>query len=145
MSMSFDKAIAAQHELQVNTFGKDPKNGLTPDEQMDWIRWNVLALTDELHELMQETGWKPWATSKHINRDAYVSELVDSFHFFMNLMLLVDCSPDELLEKYFHKRKINIQRQAEGYNGVDSKCRMCHRALDDTAVHCTEFICVFDD
>jgi dimeric dUTPase (all-alpha-NTP-PPase superfamily) len=142
--MSFEKALAAQHELQVNTFKKDPKK-LTGDEQMDWIRWNVLALEDELHEMLAETGWKPWATSKHVNRDAYVSELVDSFHFFMNLMLIVDCTPEELLTKYFHKRKVNIKRQADGYDGVEGKCRMCHRALDDDAVDCTEFICSFDD
>lgn len=143
--MSFEKALAAQHELQVTSFGKDPKNGLTDEEKMDWIRWNVLALEDELHEMLQETGWKPWAKSKHINRDAYVSELVDSFHFFMNLMLIVNCSPEELLKKYFEKRKVNIKRQAEGYDGIEGKCRMCHRALDDDAVHCTDFVCAFDD
>lgn len=130
------EALDAQHKLQVESFGNDPKT-LTGDQKVEWIRWNVLALEDELHEALQEVGWKPWAKSKHVNRDAYVSELVDAFHFLMNLMLVVDCSADEFLDKYFEKRKVNQKRQAEGYDGVANKCPRCRRALDDAAVNCT--------
>lgn len=142
--MKFQDALDAQHELQVKSFGADPKD-LTTEEGLEWIRWNVLALEDELHELLAETGWKPWAKSKHINRDAYVSELVDAFHFLMNLMLVVDCDADEFLAKYAEKRGINAQRQAEGYDGVTGKCPKCRRALDDTAVLCTVDLCEQDD
>ena len=142
--MTFEKALEAQLTLQVNSFGKDPRI-LNNDEKLEWVRWNVLALEDELHELLAETGWKPWASSRHINREAYVGELVDAFHFMMNLMLIVDCSAEEFLTKYFEKRKINVQRQVEGYDGVSTKCKMCHRAMDDSAVKCTILGCEFDD
>lgn len=138
--MTLQKALDAQLELQKNSFGADPSN-LDDQGKMDWIRWNVLALEDELHEALAETGWKPWAKSQHINRDAYVSELVDSFHFLMNLMLVVDCSAEEFLAKYFEKRGINAARQAAGYDGIAGKCPDCKRALDDTAVTCTENGC----
>ena len=138
--MTFQEALDAQHQLQIRSFGQDPKT-LDDEGKLEWIRWNMLALMDELHEALAETGWKPWAKSKHVTRDAYVSELVDAFHFLMNLMLVVDCDADEFLAKYFEKRGINARRQAEGYDGVAGKCPDCKRALDDTAVNCTEAGC----
>lgn len=138
--MTFQDALNAQHELQIKSFGLDPK-GLDDEQKLEWIRWNMLALMDELHEALAETGWKPWAKSKHVARDAYVSELVDAFHFLMNLMLVVDCDADEFLAKYFEKRGINAARQAAGYDGVTGKCPDCKRALDDVAVTCTEAGC----
>tara|TARA_R110000796_G_scaffold39383_4_gene98278 strand:+ start:8527 stop:8955 length:429 start_codon:yes stop_codon:yes gene_type:complete len=138
--MQFEDALKAQLELQKKSFGTDPTM-LDDEQKMDFIRWNVLALEDELHEALAETGWKPWATSKHVNRAAYIAELVDAFHFLMNLMLVVDCSADEFLQKYAEKRKINVQRQVEGYDGVKGKCGRCHRALDDKAVTCTMIRC----
>jgi hypothetical protein len=140
---TFQDALKAQHSLQVKSFGSDPSK-LTEEEKIEWIRWNMLALMDELHEGLAETGWKPWAKSKHVNRDAFVSELVDAFHFLMNLMLVVDCSADEFLDKYFVKRGLNEARQANGYDGIAGKCFTCKRALDDTAVTCTEFACCED-
>lgn len=138
--MTLQEALNAQHQLQIKSFGQDPKT-LPDPEKLEWVRWNVLALADELHEALAETGWKPWAKSKHINRDAYVSELVDAFHFLMNLMLVVDCSADEFLAKYFEKRGLNAKRQEEGYDGVTGKCPVCKRALDDAAVTCTPDHC----
>lgn len=138
--MSFQDALDAQYELQKKSFNNDPKD-LVVEDQLEWVRWNVLALQDELHEALAETGWKPWASKKFINRDAYVSELVDAFHFLMNLMLVVDCSADEFLDKYFEKRGLNEKRQAEGYDGVSGKCSVCKRALDDENVFCTEGTC----
>lgn len=142
--MQFEDALQAQYELQLKSFGSDPKS-LDKDERADFIRWNVLALTDELHEALAETGWKPWASSKYVNRDAYVSELVDAFHFLMNLMLVVDCSAEEFLAKYAEKRKINVKRQEDGYDGVTGKCSMCKRAFDDPAVDCKPLACAWDE
>lgn len=138
----FNNAIAAQLALQIKSFKVDPQS-LSDEQKMDWIRWNVLAMEDELHEALAETGWKPWAKSQHINREAFISELVDAFHFFMNLMIIVNCTPDELLAKYAEKREVNAQRQEDGYDGVSGKCPNCKRALDDSAVLCTVDECVF--
>lgn len=138
--MTLEQALQAQRELQIKSYGQDP-GVLTDEQKVEWIRWNVLALEDELHEALAEVGWKPWAKSKHVNRDAYVSELVDAFHFLMNLMLVVGCSADEFLDKYFQKRGINAARQAAGYDGVSGKCQGCKRALDDPAVTCTDQGC----
>lgn len=104
--------------------------------RMSYLRTQALALTDELHEALAETGWKPWATSNHLNRDAYAGELADVFIFFMNLMLTADITPSELMDLVKAKQIKNMQRQDDGYDGVATKCPQCKRAYDDDAVSC---------
>jgi len=108
----------------------------TDEERMQAIRDNVLACTDELHEALAETGWKPWASSNHVNREAFHAELVDAWHFFMNLMLHSGMTATDLYEGYVKKNAKSLQRQAEGYDGVTTKCPKCKRAYDDDAVKC---------
>lgn len=136
MTFQFDHAVREQLRLQIESYGSDPRK-LNDEERAQFISWNVLALTDELHEALAEVGWKPWATSRHLNRDAFKSELADAFHFFMNLMLAGDISADEMLDEYRRKRQKNAQRQIDGYDGISTKCPKCKRALDDDAVLCT--------
>ena len=104
-----------QRKLQVEKF-RDPVR-LSRDEAIEFIRWNVLALEDELHEALNEIGWKPWASSKHINREAYIGELVDAVHFLVNLFRVVGATPEEVLERYESKNAKNHRRQEAGYDG----------------------------
>lgn len=134
-SADLQAAFAAQLNLQIDSYGANPLE-LMEEDRIEFIRWNVLALEDELHEALAETGWKPWATSRHINTDKFHGELVDAFHFFMNLCLVSGLTADQLLERYFEKRSINAKRQARGYDGVEGKCPKCRRALDDPTVVC---------
>ena len=122
----FEKQLA----LQIGSFGGDPAN-LSDVEKIDYIKSMTLAATDELHEALGEVGWKPWATSRHINRTAYLGELIDVLHFWVNLCLVVGATPEEIAERYAEKAKRNAKRQADGYDGVTGKCEACKRALDD--------------
>jgi len=126
-----------QDQLQSSTYGdgKSPRD-FSQEAKIEFIKTNVIALTDELHEALGEVGWKPWATSKHINIEAFKSELVDAWHFFMNLAIVVDMTPEDLYQGYLAKRAKNIKRQEDGYDGVSTKCPGCGRALDDDAVDC---------
>ena len=151
MTYELRDALEAQNDLQVAAYGGQSPRDLSDEDRAAFISWNALALTDELHEALAEVGWKPWATSRHLNRDAFMGELVDMLHFFMNLMLAGNISAEELLEAYQKKREKNIKRQEDGYDGVTEKCPHCKRALDDEAVECREdtlhpgvFICVED-
>jgi hypothetical protein len=132
-----------QGDLQRNTYGDHPGD-IHQDAPGDWstrisfIKDMKHAIDDELAEFMGEVGWKPWASSRHINFEAAQGELVDAFHFFMNLAMAVDMTPEMLYEKYKAKRLKNIKRQEEGYDGVAGKCPKCGRALDDDAVTCKE-------
>ena len=106
---------------------------------IDFIHWNVTALTDELHELLGEIGWKPWAKSRHINLVAARGEWIDALHFMLNLGIVLGLDGGDLVKTlYDAKHKKNAQRQEEGYDGVSTKCPKCKRALDDEAVKCYE-------
>lgn len=121
-----------------------PANGNPPTDEdrkpaIDFIHWNVTAATDELHELLAEIGWKPWAKSRHINLEAARGEFIDAMHFMANLALVLGLDDAaDIMELYHKKHAKNAKRQEEGYDGVSTKCPGCHRALDDDAVECAE-------
>jgi len=137
MEDRFQLMLEMQRQLQL----KMPPPGRVPadlrgDDMADFMRWNAFALDDEIHEAMAEVGWKPWATSRHINHDAFMKEMVDAWHFFMN-MLLCGCQgmtpaeiADEFTRRYIEKNAKNAQRQEEGYTGLN-KCKQCHRDLSE--------------
>lgn len=131
---------ANQREMQTTSFGADPMT-LEGEERVQYIKDMVLAATDELHEALGEVGWKPWATSRHVNDEALKGELIDLLHFVINLMLVAHLTPEEIHHRYFVKAARNKQRQAEGYDGVSGKCSGCGRALDDPATRCTAEAC----
>lgn len=131
------RLLAHQAEAQRNVYNIDPA-ALPIGDRVEYIRWNVLALTDELHEMLAETSWKPWAKADYVNADKATNELIDALHFLMNLFLVLapeDRGPDalaaDIFDRYERKRAINAERQRKGYDGVDSKCTGCKRALDD--------------
>lgn len=129
--------LSKQLELQIDHMGGDPRELFkdNPEEWANFMRWNAWALTEELGEAMGEVGWKPWATSRHLNHDAFLKEMVDLFHFFMNLLLAgnPDTHPQDIARDfahaYFLKNQKNAQRQVDGYDGVSDKCLVCHREL----------------
>lgn len=130
--------LKMQRDLQLRYNNGKAIEDFTPEERMQAIRDNVLACTDELHEALGETGWKPWATSNHLNVDAFRAEMVDAWHFFMNLMLHSGMTADDLYQGYVAKHAKNHKRQDEGYDGVTTKCPGCKRAYDDDAVKCNQ-------
>jgi dimeric dUTPase (all-alpha-NTP-PPase superfamily) len=125
-----------QKKLQEESFGIDFTD-LSDEERSQFIKDMVLAATDELHEALAEVGWKPWASSRHINREAFVGELVDVLHFIVNLWLAVGATPEEVEQRYQEKAEKNAKRQKEGYDGVWGKCPVCKRAFDDAGVMCS--------
>lgn len=50
-----------------------------------------------------------------IDREAYVEELVDSLHFFFEIVILSGVSLDELYKAYLEKGDTNVKRILEGY------------------------------
>jgi dUTPase len=109
------------------------------EELAEYITWNHTALVIELGEAMNEVGWKPWATSRHINYPEALHEMVDAWHFFMNIMLgmaamakvPVSDLAQEFQEYYRIKNAKNLERQKQGYDGVKTKCAYCHRDLNE--------------
>lgn len=133
--------LTRQEEFQARLLNGDLPSELQGTERMAYIREQALALLDEVHEALAETGWKSWATSNHVNREAYLGELADVYIFLMNLMLVGDIRAHELARVVMEKQAKNHKRQDNGYDGVTTKCVVCKRALDDTAVTCTAEVC----
>lgn len=133
--IDLERLITAQRNLQVK-LGYHFEH-MTPVEKIEYIKENVLAATDELHEALAETGWKSWATSQHINDDAYLGELRDAWQFLTNLMLVVEPDPVKLAERFSdslaEKHGVNYRR-VDNYDGVSTKCPSCKRALDEVTI-----------
>lgn len=148
MANPFQDWLELQLELQIRAFGNDPRT-LTPEDRAVFMVWNAFAVEDELHEAMQEVGWKPWATDRSIHNGAFLDEIVDALHFLGNMILAAAIEaktpPWELAEivwqKYQDKVEVNIQRQKQGYTGLD-KCTECHRDLvgnpDGSGLYCPQ-------
>lgn len=106
-------------------------NNMPQDELVEYIKNQVLALLDEGHEALNEVGWKPWASSRHVNRDAFAGELVDILCFLVNLALAGGLTATDFYRLHQEKALRNIKRQEEGYDGLQGKCPGCLRAIDD--------------
>lgn len=132
---ALDRMFQHQRAMQERSFGGDPY--LFPvDQKIQYLKDMILALEDELHEAMQEFTWKPWSSATpNIDYPRIQSELVDAWHFFMNLCITTGLDPQLLTEKYFLKAELNRKRQEEGYDNKD-KCPVCRRANDDLAGPC---------
>ena len=136
--------LKMQADLQAEAYGHRLAE-FTPEMRVNFIKNMVLAATDELHEALNETSWKPWSTSfGEVAEEAYFGELIDLWHFVMNLFLVAypGLPPEALAAaielRYAQKRKVNIKRQEDGYDGKTGKCIGCKRALDDPTTGCGE-------
>lgn len=127
--------LTQQREFQTILNGYDV-DAQSDEQRIDNFKESTQALIGELYEALGEMGWKSWATSRHFNREAVQAELVDAWHFFMNLMLHAGMSPGDLYAGFIAKQRTNRLRQTQGYDGVSTKCPECKRARDDSAVEC---------
>lgn len=112
--------LEMQAELQLRYSGVYPSE-LSGDERRDYIRTMVLALEDELHEALREAPWKPWSARKGWTleeNNRFKDELVDAWHFMMNLMLVSGMTADELFTLYMKKNSENHRRQDDGYTST---------------------------
>lgn len=126
-----------QKELQTRFNDGRTLDEFSEEEHIAELMPNAFSMFAEMFEAFKEVGWKPWATSRHFNREAFHSEMVDAFHFFMNMMLHGDMTPRDLFEGYVKKNLKNHERIDEGYDGVTGKCPVCKRDFKDDGVECS--------
>lgn len=96
------------------------------DEQLSgYIKEHTLHCMHELHEMLQELPYfKPWKTYKPENcsYSRCIKELIDAWHFFMNIMLALGIDANVLFSEYFIKLDENYQRQnTPGYKLYEEK------------------------
>lgn len=123
-----EEMLAMQRDFQRSINGYEAEHQ-GPVTRITNFKESLFALEHELHEAVDEMGWKSWATSRHFNTERVQAELVDVWHFFMNLMIHAGMSADDLYQQFLTKHEVNWRRQQDGYDGVTGKCRQCHRDL----------------
>lgn len=102
----------------------DPRFEGDLETRAAFIRDHFVYLSQELQEALYEIPyfkhWKDYSkmSTAEANEayERYKEELVDAWHFFMNMMLAAGMSAEELYDMYMEKHKENIRRQDEGYD-----------------------------
>ena len=128
------RTTETQRDVYKHVFGE-----FTTPEKVEWIKENVLAAEDELHELLGGVAWKSWCSDygQRIDRDEVLAEAVDVLMFVGNLLVSLGVSDAELNKRYEIKLAKNRKRQDDGYSSLTDKCPGCRRALDDDATKCS--------
>lgn len=136
--------LNAQNSLQVH-LSETVEGNKCPDdlskigEIYDWLRDNKVALDDEFREVVdalpgmnlpekdRSALWKKWKVNHLKLREKDISELepnelkelkfelIDMWHFFMNMMLGLKISSKELFTYYYYKNLENIRRYNSKY------------------------------
>ena len=136
--------LNAQNSLQVHLSetvegNKCPNDLSKIGEIYDWLRDNKIALDDEFREVVdalpgmnlpekeRSALWKKWKANHLKLREKDISELepnelkelkfelIDMWHFFMNMMLGLRISSKELFTYYYYKNLENIRRYNSKY------------------------------
>jgi hypothetical protein len=139
MGELFNNWLGQTRRLQKDAYNVDYSvlNSDRPEnlnQLIEYIRWNMLAIDDELAEVRKAISWKPWQhDDPYADRKEIVKECVDVLHFVANILCAAGATDDELDAEYLAKMQKNADRQKKGYRVLDAgvKCTRCFRALDD--------------
>lgn len=73
-------------------------------------------ITEEIGEAMNTLKNKPWKqTEMTTDEDHFREELIDGFHFYVELLILTGFTPELLFETYYLKSEVNKFRQRSEY------------------------------
>ena len=73
------------------------------------------AIIHEAVELQRTTNWKWWKKPTKFNEEEAKEELIDIWHFVVQASLELKLTPEDILDEYKRKNKINKDRQRNGY------------------------------
>jgi dimeric dUTPase (all-alpha-NTP-PPase superfamily) len=73
------------------------------------------ALVHEAIELQRETNWKWWKKEKDIDIKKIQEEIIDIWHFLIQLSIESGLDSKKLIEIYIKKNEENLNRQKRGY------------------------------
>lgn len=106
--------FSRQKELS-KAFGDDFET-MDLEQKEQYTKDKVLALLDEIHEVLREVNWKSWKKQKkEINRENLISELSDAFHFYINLCLVWGFTAEDIHKAYIKKDEENYERIETAY------------------------------
>lgn len=140
-----DVMMNMQRALQTKLATEKPEMNLNPGELdtagkvVDWMRTQKDCIDDEFRELLTSLGgmsngekdasgaWKAWKSNNLEKRATKISdlspedqleikfELIDIWHFFLNMNVALGMTSEEIFELYYLKNAENFARQNNGY------------------------------
>jgi len=120
LEQAFEKQIALQQRILVGDVSS--ANLMLSQNPLDRERvsqWNILASHAELSELLEWTNWKIHKKTRVVYDEQRLAEihveLIDLFHYWINLCIIWGLTPDNIIETFNKKNDINHDRQNSGY------------------------------
>lgn len=107
-------------ELGKNIPGIYPETpvDLTSKKTQQMLRDLALRGVEEVFEAVQHLrNWKPHKQTEigEFDRAAFKEEMVDSFNYFLSLLIIMGVTPDELFEAYADKDRVIHDRIRSNY------------------------------
>lgn len=123
MAFLFDKQLQLLYRIEDRKpqgFKVIANNKVVPDGLRIKLMLDMIScLHNELEELRDALPWKMWKTYDGYNLTKELPEIkyeiVDLFHFVLNLAIVSGMTPAELLRYYLSKNEQNHNRQKKGY------------------------------
>lgn len=73
------------------------------------------AIVHEAVELQRLANWKWWKKPVQFDVNAAREELIDIWHFVVQASIELGMTPEDILNEYAKKNKVNRDRQNSGY------------------------------
>ena len=73
------------------------------------------AIIHEAAELQRTTNWKWWKNPTKFDSEEAKEELIDIWHFVLQATIELDMTPDDIVEYYSKKNRINKKRKKMNY------------------------------
>ena len=105
-------------------FQKQSGNGELPKLDGDLVSMFSLGLISELGEVLQEyKGWKPWKAKDSFtnNREQCLDEVVDMWHFMINLTLALGFDNRDLTKAFYETNEHNFKNLQNEVNDKGAK------------------------
>ena len=121
-----ESMLDMQQDLQ-KRLGADFSN-MTPQERVAFIKEHSIHLNQEINEMLYELPYfKPWKDYSKLTSgqtqemlEKARMELIDAWHFFMNIALALGMSSEQFYMMYSAKNRENHRRQDDGYTADKS-------------------------
>jgi len=94
----------------------NPLVDLNDRHDQQYLKDFAWRITEELGEAMNCLKNKPWKqTEMFTDEEHFLEEIIDGFHFYVELLILCGFTPETLFRTYFAKSEVNKFRQRSKY------------------------------
>ena len=88
-------------------------NSYRGQERLKDFAWRI---TEEIAEAMLCLKMRPWKITPQVtDKDHYYEEIIDAFHFFIELLIMSGLDAEKVTKLYLAKNEVNLWRQKSKY------------------------------